>query len=56
MKNIPEKIYLQIGEETQKDDDFKEFSEVTWCDSRIYDNDIVYVRSRPAGGMGGENE
>jgi len=42
MKNIPKKIYLQIGE-VEKDDDFKEL-EVTWCSQRIHKNDIVYVR------------
>lgn len=45
MKNIPTKIYLQIGEEKpDKSDDFKEM-EVTWCTDRIWDHDLEYVRS-----------
>ena len=44
MKNIPNKIYLQIGEKTPKDADFEELNEVTWCQDRINDNDIEYVR------------
>ncbi len=43
MKNIPNKIYLQIGEDCRKDDDFNEL-EVTWCKERINKNDIVYYR------------
>lgn len=46
MKNIPNKIYLQIGEETPKDADFKELDEVTWCQDKINPNDIEYVRTK----------
>jgi hypothetical protein len=44
MKNIPNKIYLQIGSDCPKDEDFKELACVTWCDERIDKNDIVYIR------------
>ena len=44
MKNIPERIYLQIGAETPKDCNFEELDEVTWCQDRISENDIEYVR------------
>ena len=46
MKNIPEKIYLQIGEYTGKPA-FNELvrSEITWCDTKIFDNDIEYIHS-----------
>lgn len=51
MKNIPKKIYLQIGDE---DDiiDVKDFNElipeaVSWTDVRIHENDIEYIASRP---------
>lgn len=43
MKNIPNKIYLQIGSDTPKDVDFKDLDEVTWCSERISENDIEYV-------------
>ena len=44
MKNIPERIYLQIGEDTPKDCNFEELDEVTWCQDHVSDNDIEYVR------------
>ena len=44
MKNIPNKIYLQIGDNTPKDVDFNDLDEVTWCAERISKNDIEYVR------------
>ena len=44
MKNIPDKIYLQIGADTPKDVDFKDLDEVTWCSERISERDIEYVR------------
>ena len=43
MKNIPKRVYLQIGEDCPKDADFNELS-VTWCVDRINKNDIVYIR------------
>lgn len=42
MKNIPGKIYLQIGDECDSED-FNELSEVSWCKDKIYDNDIEYT-------------
>lgn len=42
MKNIPNKIYLQVGEDTTKEDDFNDL-EVSWCDDKIHDTDIEYV-------------
>lgn len=44
MTNIPEKIYLNIGEGGDETDDFKELL-VTWCEDRIYDNDLEYTRA-----------
>ena len=44
MKNTPYRIYLQVGE-VEPDDDFKECAEVTWCEDKINDNDICYVRA-----------
>ena len=43
MKNLPKKIYLQIGE--PECDDFDEIelnNEVTWCADRINPNDVEY--------------
>jgi hypothetical protein len=43
MKNIPERIYLQIGEDCEADD-FSDLSEVTWAEDWINENDILYVK------------
>src|SRR6185369_16454426 len=45
MKDIPKKIYLQIGQEDSYDDveSFKEFSEVSWCSHKMHDSDIEYI-------------
>lgn len=42
MKNIPKKIYLQIGDGCPDDVDFNELRGVTWEVERINDNDIEY--------------
>jgi hypothetical protein len=45
MKNIPPKIYLNIGDSANAGiDDFKDLYEVTWCEDRIESGDIAYVR------------
>ena len=52
MKNLPEKIYLNFGEITNEEfetDDYNEFCKldefaVTFCEDRIYDTDVEYVR------------
>ncbi len=45
MKNVPRKIFLQVGEETSTKDnvDFKELGGVSWCTERIHKTDIEYV-------------
>ena len=43
MKNAPKKIFLQIGEDCPDDFDFNNLSEVSWCEDKIFDNDIEYV-------------
>jgi hypothetical protein len=47
MKNLPEKIYLQIGEEADIDDnfDFNELVGVSWCSDKIEESDVEFVRS-----------
>jgi hypothetical protein len=42
MKNIPKIIYLQIGENGEIPEDFKDCCEVTWCVDKINDTDIEY--------------
>ena len=47
MKNIPQKIYLQIGDQPDKEfeteeNDFNNLSQVSWCKDRINDNDLEY--------------
>jgi hypothetical protein len=44
MKNLPDKLYLQIGEEADDSDDFNSLYGVSWCDDQIHNNDVVYVR------------
>lgn len=42
MKNIPEKIYLQVDADGELPEDFKTLCEVTWCEDNIFDTDLVY--------------
>ena len=46
MKNIPDKIYLNIDYSVPDDSDFRDldFSEVTWSEYRIFTSDISYSR------------
>ncbi len=44
MKNLPEKLYLQIGEEADESVDFNDLYGVSWCDDQIHENDVVYIR------------
>lgn len=46
MINQPKKIYLQVGDTfdgDMTDYDFKQLSEVTWCDERIWKTDLEYI-------------
>ncbi len=45
MKNRPKKIYLQVGNDCQSDADFSGLSGVSWCNEKIHNNDIEYVRT-----------
>lgn len=47
MQNIPDKIYLQIGEEVDADEDidFNKLAGVSWCSDKIYDSDLVYFNA-----------
>lgn len=48
MKNIPNKIYLQVGElsdEEMKEVDFDNLSEVTWCKDHVFPSDIEFCCS-----------
>jgi hypothetical protein len=46
MKNIPKKIYLNLGLDSELDleqvKDFNELREVTWCEDRQSESDIEY--------------
>ena len=52
MKNIPNKIYLQIGDECDAEDfdECAESYEVTWSSTRVFDNDIVYYHRKRKNG------
>jgi hypothetical protein len=46
MKNIPQKIYLQIGEDVsvkENDSDFNDLAGVSWCADKINNTDIEYI-------------
>ena len=45
MKNVPEKIYLQVGSDCDHDVDFNKLVGVTWNKERINKNDAEYVRA-----------
>lgn len=45
MKNLPEKIYLQVDADGETPEDFNELKGVTWCAERINKTDIEYYRS-----------
>jgi hypothetical protein len=42
MKNLPKKIYLQLGEDVDEDTDFRELSDVCWCEDNTDESDIEY--------------
>lgn len=44
IKNLPKRIYLQIGEDCECNDwnDIYPTQEVSWCADKINNNDIVY--------------
>lgn len=44
--SLPEKIYLQIGEEASWEE--VDISDATWCADRVFDNDIEYLLYLPA--------
>ena len=47
MKNLPDKIYLNLGdltEEVLNDIDFHDLSEVTWSDDDVQGRNVEYVR------------
>ena len=43
MRNEPQRIYLQVGEDVDKDTDFDELGDVTWCAENIYKTDLHYI-------------
>jgi hypothetical protein len=48
MKNIPNKIYLNLGlQKDSTDIDFNELSEITWSQDKVDADDIEYVRKEP---------
>ena len=45
MKNIPKRIFLNLGDiQDLGVKDFKELSDVTWSEDRVFDSDIEYIR------------
>lgn len=46
MTNVPDSIFLIIGEDTPEDADFDELDEVTWSKERVSYKDIEYTRKK----------
>ena len=44
MKNIPNTIFLNLGEDLEDFEDFNELGEVTWCTDKVGDGDVEYQR------------
>lgn len=44
MTNVPDSIFLVIGEDTPDGADFEELDEVTWSKERVSYKDIEYTR------------
>lgn len=44
MTNVPDRIFLVIGEDTPDGADFDELDEVTWSKERVSYKDIEYTR------------
>lgn len=43
MKNIPDTVYIQIDDDSKDEEDFRNL-DTTYCEDRIYENDIEYIR------------
>lgn len=49
MKNIPSKIHLvldQISEDEYREADFRDCAEVCWCEDKVGQYDIPFIRSQ----------
>lgn len=44
--NVPDRVFLVIGEDTPDGADFDEFDEVTWSKERVSYKDIEYTRKK----------
>lgn len=44
--NVPDRVFLVIGEDTPDGADFDEFDEVTWSKERVSNKDIEYTRKK----------
>ena len=47
-KDAPSKIYLQVCDESDCDQPFDSHIEVSWCQDKINDSDIAYIRADTA--------
>ena len=46
MTNVPDRIFLIIGEDVPDGSDFEELDEVTWCKERLSYKDLEYTRKK----------
>lgn len=45
MTKAPGKIYLQVDPDDEGMDDIDWTAEITWCQDKINDNDVEYIRA-----------
>jgi len=53
MKNVPEKIYLQVDADGETPDEFNELA-ISWCSNKVHDNDIEYLLTNVVKQEGGK--
>lgn len=51
MKNVPLKIYLDLGQEPDEEDDFKDLEEVTWSEDNATNNGLLYYYAPAVEGL-----
>jgi len=47
-KDAPERIYLQVCDDSDCDEPFCEHHDVSWCQDKINNSDVEYIRADPA--------
>jgi len=56
MKNMPKRIYLQVEITEDKYGEVERPEDVTWCEDKINDTDVEYIRVDLLSEKGEKNE